>query len=116
MWCHPKCGLSYCRVQDLPDVPAARTCHACQDAPDNDHPIRLWCGGGATKQGKVQEHAFHIQCWRRAVAVDDEELANEFKHDMKEIGKKARRKGHLSWESLTAEEQKTVEEEFAAKL
>ena len=71
---------------------------------------------GATKQGKVQEHAFHIQSWRRAAAVDDEKLANEFKHAVKEIGKKARRKGHSSWENLPAEEQKTVEEKFAAKL
>lgn len=125
LWCHPGgCGLNYVRYSDLPKIPAARTCHACQDSPDNDmknRPIRLLCGGPPSDKVPVRHHAFHISCWRKAILSPGEELAKTLDVSPLVIGEKTltqRRKiGNeagkaLTWKDLTRAEQAQVQREF----
>jgi len=121
-WCHGGncCGLAFRRFADMnDDPPAARTCHACQDAPDdanddNTHQsIRLLCGG-VPKGKKIRHHVFHISCWLRAIAKDSY-LENELTVDPRDIGKtttKLRTLGGLSWDDLTPSEREFVLREF----
>lgn len=137
LWCHPGgCGLTYVRYSDLPkDISAARTCHACQDAPDEQDPpldsnnattthrsIRLLCGGPPNSNGKIRQHAFHISCWRKAITSSDHDLATEL-YVSPLIGSKTRKRknegeimnavaSELSWTDLTGPEREQVHEEY----
>jgi len=125
-WCHGSsssscCGLAFRRFADMnDDPPAARTCHACQDGPDDandatstNQGIRLLCGG-VPKGKKIRHHVFHIGCWLRAIAKDSY-LENELTVDPRDIGKtttKLRTLGGLSWDDLTPSEREFVLREF----
>lgn len=86
---------------------ASRTCHACQDTPSTDG-LRLLCGGSTNQQGKIRQHAFHIECWLRAmIHVNDESARNELVIAPSDI---VSRNGGLSWSDLTADEQAMVQE------
>lgn len=100
MWCHGGngCGLAFARYGDMTsEPPAARTCHACQDAPDEvaatrdvsvssadpaaiataaaarvaggqiDRKNIRLICGGPPKGCKIRHHVFHISCWIRCV-------------------------------------------------
>lgn len=84
---------------------AARTCHACQDAPSEG--LRLLCGGPPNQQNKTRQHAFHIQCWLRAMnKVNDDNAKQQLIVAPTEIGKHS--KLGFSWQDLTEDEQATV--------
>jgi hypothetical protein len=105
MWCHAKCGLAFQRME--PDMhEASKTCHACQDCPSKEG-LRLLCGG-LSKGKKIQQHAFHIQCWLGAMNdVDDEAAKAQLMVSPSDI---CTNKRGLSWEDLTPEEQATGEQ------
>ena len=105
MWCHAKCGLAFQRMR--PEMPAAsKTCHACQDC-EGEEGVRLLCGG-LPKGKKIQQHAFHIQCWVRAMdAVNDDAAKAQLMVSPSDI--RNNRLG-LSWDDLTEEEQANVEQ------
>jgi len=66
-----------------------------------DKGLRLLCGGGS-KGNKIQQHSFHLGCWRRAVeALDDEDAKRELLISPSEIGVSSG--VGLSWKDLTAE-------------
>ena len=120
MWCchggrTKTCGLAFARYADMSSAPpATRTCHACQDAPDDPSSsdaagsIRLVCGG-PPKGRKIRHHVFHIACWIRSVRgaggdpmVKPQDIA----------GVPTRGQHGLSWEDLIPGEQKIVCDEF----
>ena len=106
MYCHAGCGLSYARANSE-NCAAVRTCHYCTDAPDEEESIiKLLCGGNPNRLGKIQQHAFHISCWRDAITKSG--LSDGDKRKIliscKDIGK---RRG-LSWGDLKEAEQAYV--------
>ena len=104
MWCHKSCGLAYVRFSDLPAISSARTCHACQNEPDNDEEgIRILCGGSA-KQQKIQHHAFHIPCVLKVLNW------GMVPQDIQCVSKSL--KNALSWDDLTNDEKEKVKIEF----
>lgn len=109
LWCHAGgCGLSFLRISpEMP--PAARTCHACEDAPSIAG-LRILCGGPPNKQGKIRQHAFHLHCWLKAImnSVQDEAVKGELLVSPTDIGKDS--KGGLSWDELTENEQLLVQQ------
>ena len=132
MWCHGGsgcCGLAFVRYRDMEsEAPAVRTCHACQDAPDehetsntdNKHnSIRLLCGG-SPKGRKIRHHVFHISCWIRsiqksaAIALHEKLLVKP--QDITSVPPKTKNQKQafrgLSWVDLTQNERELVCEEF----
>ena len=116
-WCHAGvCGLAFTRYSDMADLsPAARTCHACQDAPDTDgNAIRLLCGASQTGQ-KIRHHVFHIACWIRSIQEgSDASIHAQLivkPEDIVHI-QKQKKLGGLSWDDLTLDERDYVSEEF----
>lgn len=117
-WCHAGgCGLAFTRYSDMTTLsPAARTCHACQDAPDKDlKGIRLLCGAPQKGQ-KIRHHVFHIACWIRSIQEgSDPSIHAQLIVKPEDIGahiRKQKKLGGLSWDDLTLDERDFVSEEF----
>ena len=125
-WCHSGgCGLAFVRYRDMESLsPAARTCHACQDAPDEQNQrnqqqqtaIRLLCGG-LPKGKKIRHHVFHIACWIQSVrdGCADSLLRAQLlvkPEDIVQTNNKQRKLGGLSWDDLTPSERELVRGDF----
>lgn len=119
-WCHAGgCGLAFVRFNEtISQSPAARTCHACQDAPDESttekDPLRLLCGA-PSKGKKIRHHVFHISCWIRCIQEGcDSSLHPQLlvKPEVIVQTKKQKKLGGLSWDDLTTREQELVRKHF----
>jgi len=109
MWCHPGCGLAFSRLQDLKSE-AARTCHLCQDTPDDKQQLRLRCGGGM-KGKKILHHSFHIACVSKII-VQAENLSKEQKQEILVKVESIGNKHGLSWRDLTEDEKEFCRNEW----
>jgi hypothetical protein len=123
MWCHAGCGLlAFIDMKAASSTDtlsaAARTCHACEDAPSSVG-LRLLCGG-SSKGNKIRQHAFHLECWKKAImegcaAPDDEECRKALLLDIKPQDIVGRSTAHgIGWNNLTEEQQNYVLETLRA--
>jgi len=135
------CGLAYARYTDMAsEAPAVRTCHACQDSPDDTttttttavddshssrNNVRLLCGA-PPKGPKIRRHVFHISCWIRSIqqsSSDDPSICESLLVDPSIIGTQQTTTNcsngnsnstlcGISWDDLSPHEQKLVRKDF----